>query len=48
MVSLNKIGYVKIVIWRLIKDENTWQRRHKMWEGINTPNTLEGIPHTQK
>ena len=43
IANLNKISDVKLVISRIMKNKNTWQRKYKVWEGINIPNTLIGV-----
>lgn len=46
MANLKKTGDVKIVISRIMKNKNTWQRKYKVWEGINILNILIGISCT--
>lgn len=46
MANLNKTGDVKIVISRIMNNKNTWQRKYKVWGGINIPNNLIGISCT--
>ena len=40
MAKLKKTGDVKIVISRIMKNKNTWQRKYKAWEWVSPIQTI--------